>query len=426
MRVSRDDIVAASHRVLAKQDHVIEEKEDVFRIDALELDWDVGVMSYCPRDKSKIPVGRDGRRIGFFLLHGGSADFRFMAPLARLLASKYGYHVVSMTYPGRLNLNNCTREWPGDPIENDGRVRLPIWLKGEEITQDQAEIIEDYSLRERYGIRINARAKPGTRFYDRMAAWPVAFEEAMKTACGRHFPNDQYSILVHGHSTGGPFVHMLTQRVANIVGIVGMENSPFGYIYQRMLNIEWTGPFNDLLLRTWRDVARYSGAEAFHEEGGKALMRLPWLMEDVFEKWNKKKHQPNFKAEYPLHYASVPALTAAAHAAASRVGLGTAETEALVARYVGYTRELSGGKPVPPILLSIAKYSRDHRPEIYNSVVLPSFAAMRPAPRVDLSCFEAGSHHYERAEEGLPLGLVPAMVELWTQAIDEGFFLMPE
>jgi len=255
-----------------------------------------------------------------------------------------------------------------------------------------------------------------------MAGWPVAFEVGMKTACRRHFPEDDYSIYVHGHSTGGPFVHMLTQRVTNIAGVVGMENSPFGYIYQQMLGIEWPGPFNDLLIRTWRDIARYSGAEVFHQEGGKALMRLPWLMEDVFDRWESKKSQPNFKAEYPLHYACVPALSAAALATAGRLKLGERAAEELVNRYIGYTRELPGPKPVPPILLGIAKFSRDHRPEVYENVVLPLFARMNPAPRVEVSRFEAGTHAYERAEPGLPFGLLPAMVELWKEAIDSGYF----
>src|SRR6202035_5013923 len=132
---------------------------------------------------------------------------------------------------------------------------------------------------------------------------------------------DQFVIYVHGHSTGGPFVHLLTQRVANVAGIVGIENSPFGFIYQRMIGIEWSGPFNDLLIRTWRDIARYAGAEALHQEGEKALMRLPWLMEDVLERWDRSKTRPNFKAEYILHYGSVTALTESAQVAARRLQL---------------------------------------------------------------------------------------------------------
>jgi hypothetical protein len=52
------------------------------------------------------------------------------------------------------------------------------------------------------------------------------------------------------------------------------------------------------------------------------------------------------------------------------------ETEALVQRFVGYTRELTGPnvKPVPPFLFEISKDSRDHRPEVYNESSSPVFA----------------------------------------------------
>jgi hypothetical protein len=191
-----------------------------------------------------------------------------------------------------------------------------------------------------------------------------------------------------------------------------------------MIGIDWTGPFNDLLIRTWRDIARYAGAEAYHQEGERALMRLPSLMEEVQERWDRSRTRPNFKAEYILHYGSVPALTESAHVVARRLELGEAARAELVARYVGYARELDGPavKPVPPILLGVAKNSRDHRPEIYRDIVLPAFAGMRPAPKVRLVCFEAGSHAYERAEPDLPMGLVPAVTQLWDEAIREGFY----
>ena len=169
-----------------------------------------------------------------------------------------------MTYPGRLYLNDPSRDWPGDTIAGDcpdRKVRTPIWLRGEEITSDQYELIEDTALRARYGTRLLARARPGTKFYDRMASWPAAFEDAMKHFCRELLPQDLYSIYVHGHSTGGPFGHMLTQRVDNIVGVVGIENSPFANIYRAMIGYEWPGPFNELSIRTWRDLARDKGAE---------------------------------------------------------------------------------------------------------------------------------------------------------------------
>jgi hypothetical protein len=78
---------------------------------------------------------------------------------------------------------------------------------------------------------------------------------------------------------------------------------------------------------------------------------------------------------------------------------------------------------VPPILLGVAKFSRDHRPEIYENVVLPAFARMSPAPRVRLIRFDAGTHDYERPEPDLPMGLVPAVTRLWSEAIAHGYYV---
>jgi len=425
--ITREDIVAASDDVLGRADKDVCETSHVFTLHELGLEWDIGYTVYQPVEALAVPRDPLGRSVGFFLLHGGSSDYRFMAALARLLARKFGYKVTSMTYPGRLNFDAPNHDWPGDTINDDGSIRMPVWRRGEVITPDQVEIIADTSLRARYGTRTNARARPGTAFFERMAAWPGAFETAMKEICALEFPVNDWSVHVHGHSTGGPFVHMLTQRVTNVVGVAGIENSPFGSIYQKMIGIKWDGPFNDLLIRTWRDIARYAGAEAFHQEGAAALMRLPWLMEEVQERWNRSRAKPNFKAEYPLHYGCVPAMTAAARAVATRLSLNEAETAALVARYTGYLRELSGPgvKPVPPILLGVAKFSRDHRPEIYETIVLPAFAAMEPAPKVRLIRFDAGTHDYERPEQDLPMGLVPAVTKLWSEAITAGFYTSP-
>jgi hypothetical protein len=54
-------------------------------------------------------------------------------------------------------------------------------------------------------------------------------------------------------------VNSLIQRVHNIAGLVGMENSPFGYIFSKMVGQTWDAPFTDLRIRTWRDIARYEG-----------------------------------------------------------------------------------------------------------------------------------------------------------------------
>src|SRR3984893_16187844 len=192
--IARDAIVARSAAILAMPDLTLRQREDIFRIPALGLDWDMGVMVYEPADPARASRGADGKRIGVFLLHGGSGDYKSMEPMARLFAAKFGCKSVAMTFPGRLYLDDPSRDWPGDTINPDGSVRTPIWLAGEHIGADQYEVVRDASMRLRYGTRTLARARPGTRFYDRMAAWPVAFEEGMKDAMRRDFPPGGFSI----------------------------------------------------------------------------------------------------------------------------------------------------------------------------------------------------------------------------------------
>ena len=366
--VPRDEVSAESNALLGAPDIPLVESEDVFRIATVGLDWDIGVMIYKPDDEHLIPLTNNGDRIGVFLLHGGSGDFRSMEGFARLIARKLGYKVVSMTYPGRLHLDAENRIWPGETIRVDGSVRTPIWLADESIGREQYAVIEDVSMRSRYGTRVLAKARPGTRFHARMAGWPAAFETGMKSACSRHL-GDGYSILLHGHSTGGPFVSMLSQRVPNVMGVVAIEASPFGYIQEESRlytgNVERRAagvaemaldesrrqdPFDELSVRTWRDEARYAGPEAAVVEGASALMRLPELMEDVMASWDRVKVQANFKCEYPISRNVTSALRAAAIATARRLGLDDEATDSLIDRYVGMTRELAEPdvKPVPP------------------------------------------------------------------------------
>jgi pimeloyl-ACP methyl ester carboxylesterase len=432
--VSREECVKASQAVLAIPNIKVAQKEDVFRIRVVEMDWDIGVMVYQPEDPSKIPVGPEGRKVGVFLLHGGSGDYRAMERLALLLVSKYGYKVASMTFPGRLYLQDPSRKWPGDTLNPDGTVRTPIWKKDELITPDQYQLIvesSDLTLRKKYGSRHLARAKPGTTFYNRLAGWPIAFEEGMKEVCRRHLPEGEYSIYAHGHSTGGPFAHMLLQRVPNVAGLIGIENTPFGYIYAQMKlktvsdDFDWTDPFSDLYIRTWRDIARYSGPEALAIEGPNALKRLPMLIEEVFEDWDKGKTQPQLKAEWIIHFGIKKQLEAAARATAKRLNMNPGETENLVKRYTGYIRELSGPgvKPVPPLLLGLAKDSVDHPLKVYQEVVLPMFAAMNPPPKVRVIQFDAGVHGYTKPEKDLPQGIAPAVTKLWHDAIMKGYYV---
>jgi hypothetical protein len=205
---------------------------DIFRIHAVGLDWDLGGMVYEPVDQSGIPVGPDGRKISAFLIHGGCGDHRFIDDVARLMSGRFRFKVVTMSLPGRLNLNDPSRDWPGDTIHPDGTVRTPIWKQGEVITPDQYEIVQDESARLKYGTLIMGYAKENTIFHARMSGWPVAFEEAGRTMIAKHMPSSEFSVYLHGRSTDGPFSFLLTQRVPYVVGVIVMENTPFGHIFR--------------------------------------------------------------------------------------------------------------------------------------------------------------------------------------------------
>jgi hypothetical protein len=424
LHVAREELVAMSDRFFAERDLETVRREDIFRIEAAGLEWDIGAIVHEPRDVSQIARGPDGKKIGFFLLHGGAGDFRVHEQLAGLLARKKGVRVVNMTFPGRFYFDDPQHNWPDDTINPDGTMRTPVWKRGEAITRDQYDVVQDKTMRKTYGTLQLARAKPGTIFYDRMAAWPLAFEAAMLDACRRHFPVEEFSIYAHGHSTGGPFSHLLLQRVENAVGIAGIENSPFGYIWQMVNGNVWKNPFTDVVVRTWRDLARYRGAEALKQRGPAALMSLPELVEDIFAEWDGVKHLPQIKAEYAVHLNAIPALRASAEAVAKRLKLSDNETAVLVDRYLHYSVPLTGpdAKPLPPLLYVIVANSRDHSKENYYDKIVPALAAIDPPPRVSVVEFATGAHSYQKAEEGLPNGLIPAAVTIWWEAIQAGYY----
>jgi hypothetical protein len=422
--VSREHIVAASQEVHARPDIEIRSEEVIFRTRSLELDWDMAGMLYEPADSADIPVGPDGKRIGLFLQHGGEGDYRAMAPRAAFLARKFGYRVFCLTMPGRLYFPDPSRDWPGDTINPDGSVRTPLWTIDGGITPDQYELIEDRSdpeKRAKWGTLFFLRAKEGTEFHARLASWPVAFDDAIVQSCARFFPFSEFSVYAHGHSTGGPFAHILLQRVQNAVGLLGMESSPFGSIYRAMLGMSWDFPFTYLTVRTWRHIAKYAGTEA----GPEGFRRLPWVMEDVFEAWDRAKSRPQLKSEYVVSYGAADSLAAAGAATAARLGLDADATDELVQRYRGYAAPLQGAgtKPLPPLLYGIAAGSRDHKIERYQNIVLPTLAALDRPPVANVVLFQAGVHGYTKAEPDLPFGLLPAVALLWHEAIGQGYYV---
>lgn len=440
--VTREQCIKDTEEVLGRPDIQIKRTEDIFRINVLGMDWDLGMVVYEPEDPKKIPLGADGKNAGFFLLHGGSGDFKGIERHSKLLAAKFGFKVMAGTFPGRFYFPDASRDWPDDTIHADGTVRTPIWQQAESITPDQYEVVRDPSMRNRYGTRTLARAKPDSQFWFRMAAWPAAFEAGMIEANRRQFPTQEFSVYGQGHSTGGPFICMLSQRIPNMAGVCATEHSPFGYL--SMGRDEWGGdmgkiagyekikkkgkartdPFNELYIRTWRDLARYQGPEALGQEGPKALMRLPAIMEDILDAWQNVKSRPQFKAEYVVTHAISGSLADAARVSAARLKMNKDETEALVQRFVGYSRELSGPnvKSVPPFLFEISKDSRDHSQEVYEEVIMPGFRRMNPAPKIALTRFGAGVHSFWKAEKDLPVGIVPSVLKSWDQAVRGGYF----
>jgi hypothetical protein len=95
---AREQCIKDTEEVLGMPDIAIKSTEDIFRINVLGLDWDLGMVVHQPADASKIPTGADGKKIGFFLLHGGSSDFKGIERHSKLLASKYGCRVIAGTF----------------------------------------------------------------------------------------------------------------------------------------------------------------------------------------------------------------------------------------------------------------------------------------------------------------------------------------
>jgi alpha-beta hydrolase superfamily lysophospholipase len=415
--VSFEDVLKLDHEVTAMPYMALEIREDLFRIRALEMEWDIGVLVYEPKDAGQIPTGPDGKKVGVFLLHGGVSDFKSVERIARMLAAKFGIKVASMTFPGRFYFLAPDRDWPGDVESGDGSARTPLWTKETQISKDQYTVVQDISKRQNYGTIISLSAKPGTEFFYRMAAWPVAFEEAIKETARRQFADGEFSIYIHGHSTGGPFAMMASQRVSNVAGLVGYGSSPFGWMYPLISGDDWQFPFNQLRLRTWRDTARYM-YEGMKDKG----IGLPMLIELTFERWQSAKKRPNFKAEDFIHKNSTNALETAARVSANRLKLTNQETNELVQRYLGYTRELSGAKPVPPFL-SIHGVNDDTVTLGRCERSLPLFAKLNPAPKVRAVSLGAGVHSWGWTDDKLPQGIVAVVAKLWHDAIMNGFFI---
>ncbi len=114
--IPREDIIKTSQDVLSMLDNPAEREGGHHTDSSSGNGWDVGGMVFEPEDSSQIPIGPDGKKVGIFMIHGGGGDHRGLIPRARLVASKFGIKVVTMTYPGQLYLLDDSRNWPGSTI----------------------------------------------------------------------------------------------------------------------------------------------------------------------------------------------------------------------------------------------------------------------------------------------------------------------
>lgn len=424
--IREEELAAISDRVLARPDVPHTVRDELFRIDCAGLAWDVAGRVYEP-DADATLVGADGKKAGAFLLHGGGGDHRGMHNLAVLLVEKFGIKVATASYPGHFNWETEDNDWPGTPQDaGDGHPRLPLYERGNPIGHDEYDLVtvaDDPVVRALRGTRFCLAAREGTQFWHRQAAWPLAYETAFTEMITREFPEAEYSVYLHGASTGGPFVHMLLQRIGNVVGLIGMETSCWGTLKKPMVEPGLGGellPFNYLTLRTWRDRARYMGVE----RGEWGIRHLPQLMEEVFEAWEKDKSKPGLKVEHFVQYANLDALRDAANALADILGSDDDERQALIDRYASYTAPLSGpdASPVPPLLYIVNERSRDHRPDNYLGVLFPLLDKLEPAPRKSLTLFYGGTHNYSKPSKALPRGVAAVGASIWHDAITKGYY----
>ena len=54
--IPRPEVVRLSRETLDLPDIPVGNREDIFRIRALEMDWDIGTMTYAPEDPARIPT----------------------------------------------------------------------------------------------------------------------------------------------------------------------------------------------------------------------------------------------------------------------------------------------------------------------------------------------------------------------------------
>ena len=208
--------------------------------------------------------------------------------------------------------------------------------------------MKDPSKRNRYGTRTLAKAKAGNYFlvshgrlargvrrrHDRSLPAPFPGKRIFRLR-----PGPLHRRAVHLHAVAAHPQHgrrlrhrafalrlslLRPRSVGRRLGKIS------GYEKVEKQGKPRTDPFDELYIRTWRDLARYHGPESLGQEGPTALMRLPAIMEDILDAWDKAKNRPQFKAEYLVTHAITGSLAEGARVSAARLKMNKEETEALV------------------------------------------------------------------------------------------------
>ena len=105
------------------------------------------------------------------------------------------------------------------------------------------------------------------------------------------------------------------------------------------------------------------GPKSLGQEGPAALMRLPAIMEDIFDAWDKAKNRPQFKAEYIVTHAIVDSLAEGARVSAARLKMNKDETEALVNRFTRLHARTQRSERQTRAAVSLRDFQRQPRPQ---------------------------------------------------------------
>jgi hypothetical protein len=117
--------------------------EDLFRLSALGLDWDIGVRVYEPQPRTTIRARRRRKAVRhLFCCMAAPGDFKsngkVRAPLRGEVRLQGRHHDV----PGEALSRRSEPRLARDTIRPDGTVRTPIWHHGEYVTPDQYVLVQ--------------------------------------------------------------------------------------------------------------------------------------------------------------------------------------------------------------------------------------------------------------------------------------------